>query len=141
MLSFQILTGARLARQRGSRQSNSLHGIFAGASAHRRGLALDDEDKHVSADHPLDDKRRTLSTDRLIEGSETATMFEANTIGDERSDAVSRTWNFRDASAPRSSTALVISAGLLDRFVAVASRERPLLLHGSRLGERRTNSQ
>ena len=46
-------------------------------------------------------------------------MFEANTIGDERSDAVSRTWNFCDASAPRSSTALVISAGLLDRFVAV----------------------
>ena len=41
--------------------------------------------------------------------------MDRNTMKDETSDAVSRTRNFCDASAPRSSTALVISAGLLDR--------------------------
>src|SRR5260370_16096019 len=42
-------------------------------------------------------------------------MFKSNMVRDETSDAVSRTRNFGDASALRSSTALVISTGLLDR--------------------------
>src|SRR4051794_825296 len=103
--------------------------MFAGASAHRRGLALADEDNHLRAITHWTTEGRVRP--RPIEGGETATILEANTIGDERSDAVGRTWNFRDASAPRPSTALVISMGLLDRFIAVASREQPLLLHNS----------
>src|SRR5262245_1631198 len=42
---------------------------------------------------------------------------------DETSNAVSRTRNFRDASAPRSPTAFVISAGLLDRVSSLPPRE------------------
>jgi hypothetical protein len=68
---------------------------------------------------------KDASSDRPIQGGETATMFEPNTMRDETSDAVSRTPNFGDASAPRSSTALVISAGLLDlNVVGVTPRDR-----------------
>jgi hypothetical protein len=50
-----------------------------------------------------------------LEGSKTATMFEPKMMRNETSNAVDRTPNFRDASAPSSSPALVISAALLDR--------------------------
>jgi len=42
-------------------------------------------------------------------------MFESNMMSNQKSEDVSRTGNFGDVSAPRSSTALVIPAGLLDR--------------------------
>src|SRR5206468_3709125 len=61
--------------------------------AHRRSLTLADKDEHVSADHRLDDSEGR-SSDRPIEGSETATMFEPNSMRDETSDAVSRNPEF-----------------------------------------------
>src|SRR5690348_14705207 len=80
---------------------------------------------------------KDASSDRSIEGSETATMFEPNTMRDETSDIVSRTRHLRDASAPRSSIALVIQRAFLIVLVAVTSRERRWLRHGSHLSERR----
>src|SRR5262245_37721154 len=47
-------------------------------------------------------------------------MFEPNTM---RSDAIRKTRNFREALAPRSSTALIISADLLDRVRLCHPRE------------------
>jgi nitroreductase len=57
------------------------------------------------------------------EGGEIATMLESNMMRGGTSDAVSRTRNFGDASEPRLSTALVISAGLLDRTSSLPPRE------------------
>ena len=50
-------------------------------------------------------------------------MLEPNMLRDDTSDVVSGTWNFRDASAPRSSTVLVISAGLVDRVSPLSPHE------------------
>lgn len=71
---------------------------------------------------PQDDSEEA-SGDHLVACGETAAMFESNKLRDDTSDVVSRTWNFRDASAPRSSTVLVISAGLVDRVSSPSPRE------------------
>ena len=50
-------------------------------------------------------------------------MLEPNMLRDDTSYVVSGAWNFPDASAPRSSTVLVISIRLVDRVSSLSPRE------------------